>query len=60
MSNDKEQVMSDYIKRLEQENTNLRVALCNLRDEYLNLGGDVNQLELFDKNDVSQLRSFED
>ena len=60
MSNDKEQVMSDYIKRLEQENTNLRVALCNLRDEYLNLGGDVNQLELFDKNDVSQLRIFED
>ena len=60
MSNDKEQVMNDYIKRLEQENTNLRVALCNLRDEYLNLGGDVNQLELFDKNDVSQLRIFED
>jgi|TARA_B100001094_G_scaffold310394_1_gene344961 hypothetical protein len=60
MSNDKEQVMNDYIKRLEQENTKLRVALCNLRDEYLNLGGDVNQLELFDKNDVSQLRIFED
>ena len=55
MSSDKEQVMSDYIKRLEQENTKLRIALCNLRDEYLDMGGDVNQLELFDKNDPSQL-----
>jgi len=60
MSSDKEQVMSDYIKRLEQENTKLRIALCNLRDEYLDMGGDVNQLELFDKNDPSQLRIFED
>jgi len=48
--------MSDYIKQLEQENTKLRIALCNLRDEYLDLGGDVNQLELFDKDDVSQLK----
>jgi len=48
------------IDRLDEENTKLRIALCNLRDEYLNLGGDVNQLELFDKNDVSQLRIFED
>mgnify|MGYP003143471560 FL=1 len=60
MSSDKEQVMSDYIKRLEQENTKLRIALCNLRDEYLDLGGDVNQLELFDKNDPSQLKIFEE
>ena len=60
MSSDKEQVMSDYIKQLEQENTKLRIALCNLRDEYLDMGGDVNQLELFDKNDPSQLRIFED
>ena len=29
--------------------------LCNLRDEYLDLGGDPNQLELFDKDDSSQL-----
>ena len=43
------------IDRLQQENTKLRIALCNLRDEYLNLGGDVNQLELFDKNNPSQL-----
>jgi len=48
------------IDRLEQENTKLRIALCNLRDEYLDMGGDVNQLELFDKNDPSQLRIFED
>ena len=48
------------IDRLDEENTKLRIALCNLRDEYLDLGGDVNQLELFDKNDVSQLRIFED
>ena len=43
------------IDRLEQENTKLRIALCNLRDEYLDMGGDPNQLELFDKDDVSQL-----
>ena len=60
MSSDKEQVMSDYIKRLERENITLRIALCNLRDEYLDLGGDVNQLELFDKNDPSQLKIFEE
>ena len=38
--------------KLEKENTKLRIALCNLRDEYLDMGGDPNQLELFDKNDV--------
>ena len=43
------------IDRLDEENTKLRIALCNLRDEYLDMGGDVNQLELFDKNDPSQL-----
>ena len=48
------------IDRLDEENTKLRIALCNLRDEYLDMGGDVNQLELFDKNDPSQLRIFED
>ena len=44
--------------KLEKENLKLRVALCNLRDEYLNMGGDVNQLELFDKDDPSQLNIF--
>ena len=55
MNNDKEQVMNDYIKRLERENLKLTIALCNLRDDFLDLGGDPNQLELFDKDDVSQL-----
>ena len=45
--------------KLEKENLKLRIALCNLRDEYLNMGGDPNQLELFDKDDVSQLKIFE-
>ena len=45
--------------KLKDENTKLRIALCNLRDEYLDMGGDPNQLELFDKDDVSQLKIFE-
>ena len=43
------------VVNLEQENTKLRIALCNLRDEYLDMGGDPNQLELFDEDNVSQL-----
>ena len=43
------------IDRLDEENTKLRIALCNLRDEYLDMGGDPNQLELFDKDNPSQL-----
>ena len=39
------------IDRLEQENIKLRIALCNLRDEYLDMGGNPNQLELFDEDD---------
>ena len=46
-------------ERLQMENSELRIALCNLRDEYLDMGGDPNQLELFDKDDVSQLNIFE-
>ena len=46
-------------ERLQKENTQLRIALCNLRDEYLDMGGNPNQLELFDKDDVSQLNIFE-
>ena len=45
--------------KLKEENTKLRIALCNLRDEFLNMGGDPNQLELFDKDDVSQLKIYE-
>ena len=44
------------IHMLKEENTKLRIALCNLRDEYLDMGGDVNQLELFDKDNPSQLK----
>ena len=45
--------------RLQEENTKLRIALCNLRDNYLDMGGDPNQLELFDKDNPSQLNIFE-
>ena len=57
------ELIAEYMRResrLKEENTKLRVALCNLRDEYLDLGGDVNQLELFDTDDPSQLKIFED
>ena len=56
------QLVAEYMRReskLKEENLKLRTALCNLRDEYLNMGGDPNQLELFDKDDVSQLKIFE-
>ena len=46
--------------RLEKENTQLRIALCNLRDEFIDMGGDPKQLELFDSRDISQLKIFED
>ena len=57
------QLVAEYMRReskLKQENTKLRIALCNLRDEYLNMGGDPKQLELFDSRDISQLKIFED
>ena len=60
--NQYKELIAEYMRRnskLEQENTKLRIALCNLRDEYLDMGGDPNQLELFDKDDVSQLNIFE-
>ena len=31
----------EQMLKLEQENTKLRIALCNLRDEYLDMGGDM-------------------
>ena len=55
------ELVAEYMRReakLKEENTKLRIALCNLRDEYLDMGGDVNQLELFDKDDPSQLNIF--
>ena len=53
------ELISEYMRKnskLEQENTKLRIALCNLRDEYLDMGGDPKQLELFDENAPSQLK----
>ena len=61
--NQYKELIAEYMRRnskLEQENTKLRIALCNLRDEYLDMGGDINQLELFDKDDPSQLKIFND
>ena len=60
--NQYKEMISDLMSKnskLEKENTKLRIALCNLRDEYLDMGGNPNQLELFDKDDVSQLNIFE-
>ena len=60
--NQYKEMIAEYMRResiLKEENTKLRIALCNLRDEYLNMGGDPNQLELFDKDDVTQLKIFE-
>ena len=38
MSNDKEQVMSDYIKKLEKENLKLVIENANLKDKLINAG----------------------
>ena len=60
--NQYKELVAEYMRReavLKEENTKLRIALCNLRDEYLNMGGDPNQLELFDKDNPSQLNIFE-
>jgi hypothetical protein len=45
-----------FFQKKRDENIKLRIALCNLRDEYLDMGGNPDQLELFDKDDVSQLK----
>jgi hypothetical protein len=59
--NDYKDQMGDLLSKnskLEKENLKLRIALCNLRDNFLDIGGDVNQLELFDKDNPSQLNIF--
>ena len=59
--NQYKELVAEYMRRetvLKEENTKLRIALCNLRDEYLDMGGDPKQLELFDKDDSSQLKIF--
>ena len=53
-------ISAEENNKLREENIKLRIALCNLRDEFLDLGGNPKQLELFDKNDISQLKIFED
>ena len=61
--NQYKEMLAEYMRReskLKEENLKLRTALCNLRDNFLDLGGDPNQLELFDKDDVSQLNLFND
>ena len=62
--NDYKDQLGDLLSKnskLEKENLKLRIALCNLRDEYLDMGGNPNQLELFDKDDPSQLKlDFDD
>ena len=60
--NQYKELIAEYMRReskLKEENIKLRVALCNLRDEYLDMGGNPNQLELFDKDNPSQLNIFE-
>ena len=57
---DRQKELEDAIKTLEKENSKLRIALCNLRDEFLDLGGNPEQLELFDKDDPSQLNILDD
>ena len=59
--NQYKEMIAEYMRReseLKEENLKLRTALCNLRDEYLDMGGDPKQLELFDKEDPSQLKLF--
>ena len=61
--NQYKEMIAEYMRReskLKEENLKLRTALCNLRDEFLDLGGDPNQLELFDENDITQLKIFND
>ena len=61
--NQYKEMIAEYMRReskLKEENLKLRTALWNLRDNFLDLGGDPNQLELIDKDDVSQLNLFND
>ena len=43
----------------ECENKKLEDVLLSLRNEYINQGGDPNQLEIFDVNHSTQLKIFE-
>jgi len=62
MKKDYKELYSQELQKntqLKSENLKLTIALCNLRDEYLDMGGDPKQLELFDEDNPSQLNIFE-
>ena len=62
MKKDYKELYSQELQKnthLEAKNLKLTIALCNLRDEYLDMGGDPKQLELFDEDNTSQLNIFE-
>ena len=44
---------------LKKQNKKLEDVLLSLRNEYINQGGDPNQLEIFDVNHGTQLKIFE-
>ena len=44
---------------LKKQNKKLEDVLLSLRNEYINQGGDPNQLEIFDVNHSTQLKIFE-
>ena len=47
---------AERIQHLEDENIKIRIMLYNLRDEYLEMGGDPNQLELFSKVNIQEIK----
>ena len=47
------------IKLAKKQNKKLEDVLLSLRNEYINQGGDPNQLEIFDVNHGTQLKIFE-
>ena len=62
MKKDYKELYSQELQKnthLEAKNLKLTIALCNLRDEYHDMGGDPKQLELFDEDNTSQLNIFE-
>ena len=47
---------AERIQHLEDENIKIRIMLYNLRDEYLEMGGDPNELELFSKVNIQEIK----
>jgi|TARA_Y100000004_G_C8943056_1_gene424978 hypothetical protein len=50
-------VLKNNVMKLERENLRLSVLFSSLRDEFLDMGGDPKQLELFENQ---QMEIFED